>query len=319
MQLDRTEISIYARSTLELLDLSLLVLRRHFRRIALTSCMFGLPLLVLDVWLVAWMLSEDTQLLYDQVEDQLYALRWRHALHLIVLFATQFPLISLPTTIFLGACTFYEPLSLRALWQRLLPIAARSVIILGVLRLGLLPTLGELVVERGVVFDGAAELWLVLGVGLLAMIIRSVRPFAPEIIGLERCPLRRTDANQVSYWQRAGSLHRRLLSENFSRFVGSASFSILLVLSLLSAQLFVCGIITGRWQWNSYMDHLGLPLALWVVGLLMAVFRFLAYIDTRIRQEGWEIELRIRAEAERLQVPRVSSGGAIRAPEEAIS
>jgi hypothetical protein len=32
----------------------------------------------------------------------------------------------------------------------------------------------------------------------------------------------------------------------------------------------------------------------------MAVFRFLNYLDSRIRLEGWEIELRLRAEAERL-------------------
>ena len=37
-----------------------------------------------------------------------------------------------------------------------------------------------------------------------------------------------------------------------------------------------------------------------MVGVFYSVFRFLAYLDSRIRLEGWEVELRIRAEAERI-------------------
>jgi hypothetical protein len=32
----------------------------------------------------------------------------------------------------------------------------------------------------------------------------------------------------------------------------------------------------------------------------VTVFRFLSYLDLRIRLEGWEVELKIRAEANRM-------------------
>jgi hypothetical protein len=43
-----------------------------------------------------------------------------------------------------------------------------------------------------------------------------------------------------------------------------------------------------------------MPLALWMVIGLMTVARYLSYLDLRIRREGWEIELKMRAEAGRL-------------------
>ena len=48
------------------------------------------------------------------------------------------------------------------------------------------------------------------------------------------------------------------------------------------------------------MLHLGFPAALWLIAGYMAVVRFLNYLDLRIRHEGWEVELRLRAEAVRL-------------------
>ena len=43
------------------------------------------------------------------------------------------------------------------------------------------------------------------------------------------------------------------------------------------------------------------PVLLGVVAF-MAVVRFLSYLDLRIRHEGWEVELLMRAEAQRLAV-----------------
>ena len=39
------------------------------------------------------------------------------------------------------------------------------------------------------------------------------------------------------------------------------------------------------------------PTALWIVASLSVLIRLLSYIDTRIRLEGWEVELAVRAEA----------------------
>ena len=41
-------------------------------------------------------------------------------------------------------------------------------------------------------------------------------------------------------------------------------------------------------------------LAIWIVVGYFSVVRFLSYLDLRIRREGWEVELRMRAEGARL-------------------
>ena len=45
------------------------------------------------------------------------------------------------------------------------------------------------------------------------------------------------------------------------------------------------------------------PACLWLVVAFLAVVRFLSYLDLRIRHEGWEVELLMRAEALRLATP----------------
>jgi hypothetical protein len=42
------------------------------------------------------------------------------------------------------------------------------------------------------------------------------------------------------------------------------------------------------------------PLTIWIVIGFFAVVRFLCYLDLRIRREGWEVELAMRAEEARL-------------------
>ena len=44
-------------------------------------------------------------------------------------------------------------------------------------------------------------------------------------------------------------------------------------------------------------------LALWLVVAYFSVVRFLSYLDIRIRREGWEVELVMRAENQRLAGP----------------
>jgi hypothetical protein len=61
----------------------------------------------------------------------------------------------------------------------------------------------------------------------------------------------------------------------------------------------VLAIFTNRWALDSQFYWLFFPLALWIVGGWMAVVRFVGYLDLRIRREGWEVELLMRAEAAR--------------------
>jgi len=45
---------------------------------------------------------------------------------------------------------------------------------------------------------------------------------------------------------------------------------------------------------------LALQGVLWTVVVYFTVARFLSYLDQRIRNEGWEVELFLRAQRERL-------------------
>ena len=73
------------------------------------------------------------------------------------------------------------------------------------------------------------------------------------------------------------------------------------VLALCSGALFVSGVVFGKWEAGVLMDAIIFPLCLWTVASWMTVLRFLFYMNSRIRSEGWEIELRFKAEAERLK------------------
>ena len=77
--------------------------------------------------------------------------------------------------------------------------------------------------------------------------------------------------------------------------------SILLALSVyLGLYLFGSALFAHSWQHGFFMIQVGLPLSMWCVAGFFAVVRFLGYLDLRIRQEGWEVELKLRAEAQRL-------------------
>jgi hypothetical protein len=304
VQLDRTEIVVRARSAPELFDLSLQVLKRHGLPIAMSALVIGGPLMLVNGLAIAWMLSEDGLLAADHLDQPLLAMRWRHAWHWIALFVAQFPLMSLPTSIYLGHQIFYEPLPLRVLLLRLRSIAFRCLWVLGFLRLGLCGLLLEPWVNPTVAFDWLLEFWLIFASAACAVLFRVARPFAPEILGLELCRLRPRRPGEIGYRLRNRDLHRFLFSENVGRFMAAACYGSLLLAALIAAQLFVIGVSTGHWQWSSWIDYVGLPLSLWCVGLFMAVFRFLSYLDSRIRLEGWEVELRLKAEAVRLSPPQ---------------
>jgi hypothetical protein len=39
------------------------------------------------------------------------------------------------------------------------------------------------------------------------------------------------------------------------------------------------------------------PASLWIAAVYFAIVNYLSYLDLRIRREGWEVELKLRAAA----------------------
>jgi hypothetical protein len=54
------------------------------------------------------------------------------------------------------------------------------------------------------------------------------------------------------------------------------------------------------WNVGWFQLQIVWPLCLWLVAAYFSVVRFLSYLDLRIRHEGWEVELLMRAEALRM-------------------
>jgi hypothetical protein len=314
LQLDHTEIVIRQRSGLELFDLSLQLLKRHFWQLLAASSLVTLPLLVLDVWLVHWMVTDDAFLVAESTLEPELVSGLRFGSHLVALFVTQFPLMSLPTTVVLGALVFYQPMSLRSLLGELLGLWKPTLLVLGLVRLGLIPVVLEPFVDRSLAFDSRIEFWILIAIPGFAILIRAIAPFAPEIIGLERCPLRASAAAKVTYRMRSSFLHGPLQGDLITRWLMASIHGGLLMVMLIGLSLFAQAVLTGSWQWGLITYYLVFPISLWLVGLLLTVFRYLSYIDSRIRLEGWEIDLRLRAEAQRMldrNHPHISAGGSL--------
>jgi len=311
VELDKTEITIRERSILQLLDLSLLVVRRHFSPLVLTSLIVGAPFMPTNVLATAWMVNEESRMVAVDRMNSEAPVHWRHSWHLVALWSLEFPLVSLPITVFLGNKIFFEHLTVKKLLSLLRPLAGRALFVLGILRFGVLGLVLEWQLNTQDLFEPWIEIFA-LGICLfgLAMVMRATHPFAPEILGLEMCRLKSSAGGELTYWRRSKWLHRALLSDNVNRFMTCTVAAVCLAGMLLSLQVFLFGVLIGRWQWNIWFDHLLLPITLWLTSIYEAVFRFLAYLDSRIRLEGWEIELQIRAEArrwEQAETPPISA------------
>lgn len=309
MQLDKTEISIRQRSTPELLDLSLLVIRRYWRPLLISSALVGLPLLAVNVLLTSWMIGEQGRFSMGDLENPDWAMQQRYLMHLFALWYLEFPLASLPATVLLGNYIFFEQLSFRRLLSQLRPVILPAVFVLGVLRMGLVGLPLELLVDRMTGFEPFIELVvLVFFCCGVATFRRSTHPFAPEILGLEGCRLRAKSKNELTYWRRSSSLHGPILGDCMGRFLTCAVVASGLVVVLYS-QIFVIDYVGLRHTKLQFFNALlsgqmlvqvALPLAMWLGGIYATVFRFLSYLDARIRLEGWEVELQLKAERARL-------------------
>ena len=84
------------------------------------------------------------------------------------------------------------------------------------------------------------------------------------------------------------------------RWVSSAAIALALNGSVYGTMRVIAGVFFQDWDESPFTVQLCLPLSMWMVAWFFTVFRFMSYLDTRIRQEGWEVELRLRAEAIRI-------------------
>ena len=281
MQFDKTRIAIRERDLLDLLDLALHMVRAHPLSLVAAGFVGAAPFALLNYWLLRDLTF---------VEEGDYA--W-YAFRMVALVLFEAPLAAVPVTLLLGQAMFSERFSV----SRIVRQAIASLPQLFMYQL----------VIRGLLLPQAAfwetfnrDLTPLMWAYFVAWFVPyTYWPYLNEVILLERNPLR-SGKNQLSTWKRSRVLHHGYYGDLFARLVGCAAIAAAVTAALWLALWYTRGIFAEINDFDSTMYKLYLPVALWIVATFFSVVRFLSYLDLRIRREGWEVELMLRAEAERL-------------------
>ena len=261
MKLDETRIVIRYRSKADVLDLAMKVLRVYAGPIFRWLTLGVAPLFLLNTWLLS-----DFRL-YDYIWG--FPLSYVLLTTLLVFF--EMPLATAPLTLFLGQAVFLPQPDRKALFR-----------------------------------DLRASLGQLLYYQVLLRPISAFYPYLNEVILLERNPLRGKAHGVKTTALRSRELHRDesadlIINGGLNFFLGLILFGALWLSLALARTLFlgdwdlVTGASVDRPMFTTYYH-----LLLWAIVGFTTVLRFLSYLNLRIRREGWDVELQVRAERARL-------------------
>jgi hypothetical protein len=260
VQLDQNRIVIRQRSFLDVMDLALRVIRAYAWPLIVAFACGVFPAMCFNAWLLADFATFDLELGYMPY-------MWL----MLLLVIWEMPLATALLTLYLGQALFTTR-----------------------------PRTGD--IGRGFARALPQMLWyqLVLRALFLPLVVTWFFPFAAwsflsEVILLERTPMRRKRRGQLTTTRRRQALHIGYVSELFARWLVSMAVGSLLFLSFWLSLWLAGGMLLGEWAREGPTITLCYPLALWLVVGYFTVVRFLGYLDLRIRREGWEVELLLRA------------------------
>lgn len=295
MQLDHTHLAIRTRSVTELGDLSLIMLRRYPGSILIAFAIMALPWMIANAVLLQWLLHDNGDD-FMRTMDGSIANRSRYVAWMLVLVIVQTPIAGVAATYYLGQAVFEARPTSAAVRTQVRKTMWRWVWVLGVVRLPI-PLMIMLLFRIGSSFDFFFDVLLPVIVMITVLLVRGGRPFLPEILLLEQCPIRSKSGGEISARQRSSRLHGPMQSELNGRFVVISLVLAFLSGSLLYTAITTMSLLTGhRWVDSSLTWSLLFPLSLWAVGGISVLIRLLNYLDCRIRLEGWDVELAVKAE-----------------------
>jgi hypothetical protein len=264
VELDQARIAICERTWLENLDLALHVMRTHGGRLAVCAVAGILPWAVLNYALLAGSVSE----LYFE-EDWGVVYYW-----IMILVMVEAPLATAPITLYLGQALFVERPSGRKIAREFLACLPQLIVFQFLLR--------ALLILPIVTWFVPYVLW----------------PYLSEVILLERNRMF-GGRGGVSTLARSGALHRGNGGEFLLRGVGAMWLAPLLIVALFTAQGLLLSGLLG-FEGGAFAQATAFQGVVWLVTVYFTVARFLCYLDQRIRNEGWEVELSLRAQRQRL-------------------
>ena len=302
MQLDSTRIAVRERGLLEIFDLALHVAREFAIPWIICSLLVIVPLAVLNYFLVGWMAHAD-------YESDAPGVRYVWAMTVLVFL--EAPLASVLVVAYLGPAVFMEKRTVRQVLGDALRYSPQLFLCQLLLR-GVLPAWLIYLAADRFAYNGFTEGFLLVVVVLFACGMRALRPYINEIVLLEKNPLFSRNPNIITIGKRSATCTAPVRPTCSSAGSAGRSIGVLLaILSLITASV-ALGVLISKWPfhidpdegiiWSIEWFHLLImyPACLWLVVSYMSVVRFLSYLDLRIRHEGWEVELLMRAEALRL-------------------
>jgi hypothetical protein len=267
VQLDKTRIAIRERSFIDILDLALAVLREHAGPLTLALLAGAVPTALVNHWLMHDLLLEDAFDSWDLI---------RYFFVLALLICWELPLATAPITLYLGQALFLER-----------PSAGKLV-------KDFVASLPQMLLYQ--VLMRGALVWFVITIPVLFV----GWPYLSEIILLERNPWRKRSPAGTSTFSRSSNMHGRNRGELFNRWFSSLVLGGVLLLVFWRSVWYLVRVLSGEMESSAPQFTVWLQVALWLVIGFFAIVRFLSYLDLRIRTEGWEVELLLRAEAARL-------------------
>lgn len=294
MQLDRTHIAIRARMLSEIGDLAMILIR-NYPAAAIGGFVVGmLPWMIINALLIGWIpiLQFNLGIFDDDMDAEL----WRYLLLMVTLVILQAPIAGALTTTLIGRSVFEDGVTWRSALKDLRSIFWRLFWILGVVR-GPIPLMILIASNWGQDVAPIREVVIPILFLFAVGFQRGRRPFLPEILILERCPMRSRIAGVITAERRSAALHGPISGELFGRFMAVSAILAILAMAALQTMLSFRGVVLGQWESGPVVYLLFIPLALWFAAALSTLIRFLSYLDTRIRLEGWEVDLAIRAES----------------------
>jgi hypothetical protein len=291
VRMDNTRIAVRERGILEILDLSLHLLRHYAKPLAITLAMGIVPCMLLNHLLIGSM---------TDVAWEGEGFPFRYIWNMLVLVFLEAPLASVFATTYLGMSVFYDKPSIWRVAQDVLRYSPRLAFTQLLIR-GIGPAwLLYLAVPRDSDYSPLADTFVSL-LAVYAWFLRAARPFINEVVLLEKNPLRAQSHSTMTIGRRSALLHGPSSAELFGRSLLSTLMAVLMFGAFYATFHLLSSAFLGDPTQGPLMVELVMPLTMWLIAGYFTVVRFLGYLDLRIRQEGWEVELRLRSEAAILQ------------------
>lgn len=294
MQLDRTHVVVRVRTLSEIGDLAMVMIRRYPSSLLIGFVAGAVIWAIANAVLLSWLPLRELQ--YGLEDPGAQGEITRYLCWMTTLVVLQTPAAGVLTTYFLGQAVFEHRPTWRGVFREIRRQFKRWFWALGVGRLAI-PALAIVALRYGQPASVFGDFFVPLGFLLVAAVMRSSRPFLPEILLLEQCPYRPTAEASITVSRRSKALHSPITGDLSGRFLATAFILFFLLMSLYYTLFWARGIATGMWTHDAVCLLVFFPLSLWAVAGVSVIVRLLSYLDTRIRLEGWEVELALRAEA----------------------